>query len=120
MERRNLREGVAVLTLDDHLLDRLQRKGRCERWGVSRARFREALEACASKAGPSPQDLERTLSGLHLEDLVLACACADGHEDAWEHFVLEYRPHLYRAASALDPAGGARELADALYGELFG
>ena len=27
---------------------------------------------------------------------------------------------LYRAAAAIDPSGGARELADALYGELFG
>src|SRR6185436_18147660 len=31
-----------------------------------------------------------------------------------------YRPVLYRAASAIDPAGGARDLADALYAELFG
>jgi RNA polymerase sigma factor (sigma-70 family) len=27
---------------------------------------------------------------------------------------------LYRAADAIDPAGGARDLADSLYGELFG
>jgi RNA polymerase sigma factor (sigma-70 family) len=57
---------------------------------------------------------------LRLEDLALATACAEGHADAWDHFVLEYRPHLYRVADALDPSGGARELADSLYGELYG
>src|SRR6185436_428372 len=31
-----------------------------------------------------------------------------------------YRPVLYRAAAAMDPSGGARDLADALYAELFG
>jgi RNA polymerase sigma factor (sigma-70 family) len=56
---------------------------------------------------------------LHLGDLALACACADGHEPAWEHFVLEHRPSLYRAAEAMRPGGG-RELADSLYAELFG
>jgi RNA polymerase sigma-70 factor, ECF subfamily len=34
--------------------------------------------------------------------------------------VLEYRPILYRAADALDSSGGARELADSLYADLYG
>ena len=34
--------------------------------------------------------------------------------------MLEYRPILYRAADALDPGGGARELADSLYADLYG
>ena len=46
--------------------------------------------------------------------------CAAGDERAWERFVREYRPLLYRAADALDPSGGAREVADSLYGELYG
>jgi RNA polymerase sigma factor (sigma-70 family) len=53
-------------------------------------------------------------------DVELARRCAGGDEDAWERFVRDYRPVLYRAADALDPSGGARDLADALYGELFG
>ena len=64
--------------------------------------------------------LERYLSSLHLADLALACACAAGVDHAWEHFVLQQRPLLYRAADALDPAGGAREIADSLYADLFG
>ena len=39
---------------------------------------------------------------------------------AWDRFVLEYRPVLYRAADALDRDGGAREIADSLYAELYG
>jgi RNA polymerase sigma-70 factor (ECF subfamily) len=60
------------------------------------------------------------LESLHLADLALACACADGHEDAWESFVREQRPALYRSADALEAGSGARDLADSLYGELFG
>ena len=50
----------------------------------------------------------------------LATACALGRDAAWDHFVVEHRPILYRAADALDPAGGARELADSLYADLYG
>src|SRR4029077_12295537 len=57
---------------------------------------------------------------LHVEDLALAVACADGCEAAWDHFVREHRPALYRAAEAIDRSGGARDLADSLYAELFG
>ena len=69
---------------------------------------------------PSRREVERYARGLHVEDLALACACALGRESAWDHFVLEHRPVLYRAADALDPGGGARELADALYADLYG
>jgi RNA polymerase sigma factor (sigma-70 family) len=56
----------------------------------------------------------------HSADLELARRCADGDAAAWDRFVLEYRPVLYRAADALDRHGGAREVADSLYAELFG
>jgi RNA polymerase sigma-70 factor len=110
--------------VDPASLERLYRRARAERWAVAPATFAEALERCAGKlvAGPPApaEDLERRLAALHLEDLALACACADGHEGAWEHFVSEYRPALYRTAAALDPGGNARDLADALYAELYG
>jgi RNA polymerase sigma-70 factor (ECF subfamily) len=56
----------------------------------------------------------------HADDVALAAACAAGDEAAWERFVREYRPVLYRAADALDTTGRARELSDALYADLFG
>jgi RNA polymerase sigma factor (sigma-70 family) len=52
-------------------------------------------------------------------DVELARLCAAGDNGAWDRFVREYRPLLYRAADALDRTGRARELADALYADLF-
>jgi len=60
------------------------------------------------------------VSALRVSDLELARQCAAGDESAWERFVLEYRPLLYRAADVLDPSGGARDLADSLYADLYG
>jgi RNA polymerase sigma factor (sigma-70 family) len=99
------------LSIDAALAERLYRRARAERWNVPRERFAEALERSAERGA--------NLDKLHLEDLALACGCAVGDEGAWEQFIREQRPTLYRAADALDPGGGARELADGIYGELF-
>ena len=115
---------MGALHQDEKLVDRMYHRAKADRWRVSKSSFAQALEASASRmfAGrtPEPRDLERYFSSLHLEDLALACACAAGDDEAWEHFVLTERPLLYRAADALDPGGGARELADSLYADLFG
>jgi RNA polymerase sigma-70 factor (ECF subfamily) len=110
------------VAIDARLLDRLHRQANAGRWSVSKERFAQALAASSQRggAGAGEADAARYFSGLHLEDLALACACADGHDAAWEHFVREHRPHLYRAAAAIDASGGARDLADSLYAELFG
>lgn len=72
-------------------------------------------------AGCGAREQIRFVEGLHLEDLVLTRACARGHEGAWERFVALYREKLYAAAIAIacDECAG-RELADSLYGDLFG
>ena len=110
--------------LDRALVERLHRTARGERWSLSPDVFAATLEASARKAfaasTPDASQLQRYCESLHLEDLALACACAQGSNLAWEHFIREYRPGLYRAADAIDPSGGSRDLADSLYGELFG
>jgi RNA polymerase sigma factor (sigma-70 family) len=110
--------------IEKTLVDQLYRRADGGRWQLPLDHFARALDASASKAfagrAPSARDLERYLGSLRLEELALACACAAGHEAAWDHFVLEYRPILYRAADAMDPGGSARELADSLYADLFG
>ena len=110
--------------IDLATVERLHRKSGADAWGVPLQAFATALESSVQRAfsasGPDPAQLERYLTSLHLEDLALACACAHGSESAWEHFIREHRPGLYRAAAAIDTSGGARELADSLYGELFG
>jgi len=106
------------------LVDRLHRQSGATRWTLPIDRFARALETSAAKAfadkNPSDRDVERYVASLHLEDLALACACADGDTAAWDHFVAQHRPVLYRAADALDPGGGVREVADSLYAELYG
>lgn len=97
------------------------RRSGAARWGLREDELGAALEASVqSGAGSSNADVRRYVERLHVEDLALACACALGREPAWDHFVLQHRPVLYRASDALDPSGGARELADGLYGELYG
>jgi RNA polymerase sigma-70 factor, ECF subfamily len=110
-------------SLDSKLVARLHARADANRWGVSPTRFAHVLAASAAHAlgaAATKSDVERHLTLLHLEDLALACACADGSESAWEHFIRLHRPVLYRAADALSPGGGAREIADALYGDLYG
>jgi RNA polymerase sigma-70 factor (ECF subfamily) len=86
--------------------------------------FAGTLAASVNKAfvgaHPDAAAIARYLESLHLDDLALACACAAGSEPAWDHFVLEFRPVLYRSADAIDPAGGLREIADGLYADLYG
>jgi len=110
--------------IDRASVERLYHRADAARWELSIEDFARALQRSATKAfaGPTPsaRDVERYIESLRHTDLALACACAAGHEAAWDHFVLEYRPVLYRAADALDPSGGAREIADSLYADLFG
>jgi RNA polymerase sigma-70 factor (ECF subfamily) len=110
--------------VDLALAESLYRQANGERWRLPQAAFTAALETSCAKAyagdDPSAREVARYLSALHLEDLALACACALGDAAAWDHFVLEMRPGLYRAADALDPSGGARDLADSLYADLYG
>ena len=112
------------MLLDAAIIERLATRADGERWGLSAPALAAAVAAGAARAfagrEPSARELARYLDSLHLADLGLACACAAGHEAAWDHFVRELRPVLYRAADAIDPAGGARELADALYADLYG
>ena len=109
--------------LDDELTRRLFERAGAARWQLSTDAFTSFLLASAQRAFAEPPErprLEQYFATLHLDDLALACACAEGVEAAWDTFVADYRPVLYRAADALDRSGGAREVADSLYGELFG
>ncbi len=110
--------------IDDALVARLYKRAKGDAWHLPQSVFADVLAAAAVRAFGSEAvragDLERHVTSLHLEDLALACACAVGDEGAWEHFVREHRPQLYRAADALDPTGGARDLADSLYADLYG
>src|SRR5258707_6412668 len=110
------------------LLEWLYARSLAGRWGIPRERFAAALERSVRKAfrpgTVTPQKLQNYLCALHLEDLALAVACAEGAEAPWEHFFATYRAYLRTAAAAIlrCPASSAEacDLADSLFSELYG
>src|SRR6266705_6317028 len=121
-------DGGRALDSCASLVDRLYAQSKADQWGVPREQFSAALERSAKKRLASgawtAQNLEEYLRGLHIEDMALAAACAEGCETAWEHFFTTYRPYLRAAAAAIlhCAAGSAEacELADSLFTELYG
>lgn len=93
------------------------------KYGLDLDEFQHILEQVATKYIPSspPAQKIRFWKELKLEELVLARGCANGHEMAWQDFLIRYREKLYDIARGItkDDAGG-RELADSIYGDLFG
>ena len=116
--------GSSRLQIDSALAHDLYDRANAGRWGISHEQWIAALAASASRVfgeeSPTPRDVVKYLSALHLKDLALAQGCLANDDAAWEHFVRVHRPILYRAADALDRTGSLREIADALYGDLFG
>jgi RNA polymerase sigma factor (sigma-70 family) len=110
------------------LVEWLYARSQAGRWGLARESFATVLERSAKKrlaAGAiTPKQLEEYFASLHLEELALAGACAEGCEAAWEHFFATYRVYLRAAASAIlrCPAGSAQacDLADSLFAEVYG
>ena len=111
-------------TVDQSLAARHHAAVQAARWHVSVDRLHTALEASVAHgfAGreTTADAVARYVDALHVHDLALACACADGDESAWNHFMGEYRPALVRAAGAIDRTGGGADLADGLFADLFG
>jgi RNA polymerase sigma-70 factor (ECF subfamily) len=99
-----------------------------ERWHLSFQTFFAALSQgaikCFGEKTPSRERVAEYLATLHARDLAMACACADGSENAWNDFIAEFRNYLHVAAGAIlrrspeDPA--AIELADSLFADLYG
>ena len=115
---------VDATPLDPSLVSGLHQRAQAERWALPEETFASALERSVTQRfgadRPPAATVEAYLNGLHLSDLALATACAQGSNAAWDHFVLQFRPVLYRMARALGVPGDARELADSLYAELYG
>src|SRR4051812_3313473 len=112
VDRERPRVIVAGVRVSDQLAARLHRQAGAGRWSLTVSGFARQLEASLERTfgarAPAAHEAERYLASLQLADLALAAACAEGIDAAWEHFVREHRPALYRAADAIDPSGGAR------------
>lgn len=101
---------------------------RAQEWGLTRSQFAAALARSIGKRfAQTPVDrkgLEEYLELLHMDDLVLATACMEGSESAWEFFFGTYRGYLRAAAGSIMKGSrvgaDAQELADSLFADLFG
>jgi RNA polymerase sigma-70 factor len=124
----NRRDAVLALKNRPGLVESLYTQANGEHWRLSQGQFTAALERSARKhlasGALTPPHLEEYLSTLHLEDLALATACADGMEAAWEYFFNTYRAYLRAAAAAIlrchAASAEACDLADSLFSELYG
>src|SRR5712691_382571 len=87
------------------LIDRLFVESRAASWALSADEFSAAFTRSAKKSFPggraAPGELEKYLAALHVEDLALACACAEGRVEAWEYFVATYQAYLRIASGAI-------------------
>jgi RNA polymerase sigma factor (sigma-70 family) len=110
------------------LLDQLFASSGAASWGLQRDAFAAALEHSATKRfadqTPVAAKIEEYFSTLHLQDLALACACAEGRTDAWDYFVATFRGYLRSAAAAVlrcpPDSPASCELADSLFADLYG
>ncbi len=98
-------------------------------WNLTREQFQAVLERSTTRrfagAAPDPKKIEAYLETLHASDLALSLACSLGNPAAWDFFMAQFRPELYRAARAIvghavARDAEARDLADSLYADLYG
>ena len=115
---------IAFSAAIDSLAAELYKKSRGERFGITRQEFASILGEVGRKYLPAVADeaaARELYLNLRVEELVLARACACGNEHAWETFLLRYREKLYDTALHIArETSAARELADSLYGDLYG
>ena len=106
------------------VVERVIARPETRRWRLAEADVVDTLERSAAQrfrgTDPSADEVAAYVDALHLEDLWLAVACAAGLAEAWDHFVLQFRPVLYRTAAAVAGPESARDLADSLYADLYG
>ena len=109
---------------NERLLGQLFRKADAARWELSEEAFAKALHRSATHrfggGNATAGEIASYLESLHVEDLALACACIEGKERAWEHFIATYRRNLRQAGRAIAGESLGCELADSIYADLFG
>jgi RNA polymerase sigma factor (sigma-70 family) len=110
---------------DERILDRAFKRSNAPRWNLSRESFARALDRSvssrfATETGATPQAISDYVDSLNLEELALACACAEGQVSAWSFFLECYRPGLRAAARVIAGGEAGEELADSIYAELYG
>ena len=115
--------------VDPALLDQLWRECEASSWGLPRSDFDRIVLLAGMRQNfgldpggiAGPEQPAAFFRAIRLDDLVLAGACAEGNELAWERFMALYGAQLTRAAIAISGSETiGRDLADAFYAELYG
>lgn len=127
-EEPTLRAWLAELRRHDELVHGLCESAGLGRFGFTVGGFLPHLARSVSSrfkgTTASSVELESYVNTLHFEDFVLACACLEGREAAWDLFVRTYRGYLRSCAAMMLKRGSdapeAVELADSLFAELYG
>jgi RNA polymerase sigma-70 factor, ECF subfamily len=106
------------------LIRELFEKSAARNYSIAERQFGDMLTQIAEKYLPqtaSRSEVRALYASLHVEELVLARACAFGHERAWEDFMIRYREKLHDAALRITKEDSrARELAGSMYADLYG
>jgi len=120
---------ATAVAMERALLDRLWVESGSASWGLEQSIFERVVLAAGLRQnfGLTPGVLAGSdeqagfFERVKLAALVLASACAEGNERAWEHFMSAYGSQLTRAAIAISGSEMVgRDLADAFYAELYG
>ncbi len=107
----------------EEVIQALYQRSGAAAYAISAERFVNILEEIQRKylPRPTPEQAGAFWTSLRLEELVLARACAAGHEGAWQDFIRRYRQKLHSMALHITrDAGHAAELADSLFADLYG
>jgi RNA polymerase sigma-70 factor len=111
----------------DAIATRLYARSGATRWNVTRAEFESALGRAVERRFANSNETKDNsaiaafLESLHVEDLALAIGCRSGNDSAWREFDRKFRPAIEKIARQITrDVDRAREVADSLYGDLFG
>jgi RNA polymerase sigma-70 factor (ECF subfamily) len=112
-----------VLAIVSEFSARHYEEAGARQFGISPADLADILADVVRQWGPTATENAACnfLSTLRLEELVLARACAQGNNRAWEVYLNRYRATLYESAYKIaKEESEARNLADSLYASLYG
>jgi len=111
----------------DAIATRLYERSGAPRWNVSRAEFGTVLSRAVERRFANSNEakdgsiIAAFLESLHVEDLALAIGCRLGNESAWREFDRKFRAAIEKIALQITrDVDRARQVADSLYGDLFG
>lgn len=123
ISKKDAKAGAALQVGLERSVAELYPTSKAEVLGLSREDFAGILSEIVAKyaQGASAKEMYAFCYSLRIEELALARACAAGHNQAWEVFLVRYREKLFEVANYITRESSAgRELADSMYADLYG